>query len=99
MRRCPICTMLKWGGNATLLSMLREAEPDIIAITGDLIDSRNTDIAIALQFAEKAMEIARCYFVAGNHEARVSEDDSHRAGLVNLGVIVLEDECVLLTQS
>ena len=28
--------------NATLLNMLREAKPDIIAITGDLIDSRKT---------------------------------------------------------
>ena len=29
--------------NEKLLSMLREADPDMIAITGDLIDSRNTD--------------------------------------------------------
>ena len=28
--------------NETLLNMLREAKPDIIAITGDLIDSRGT---------------------------------------------------------
>lgn len=78
--------------NENLLDMLREAEPDIIAITGDLIDSRNTDIEIALQFAEEAMKIAPCYYVTGNHEARVSEYEDLREGLTELGVIVLEDE-------
>ena len=33
--------------NEKLLDMMWEAKPDIIAITGDLIDSRNTDIEIA----------------------------------------------------
>lgn len=37
--------------NENLLAMLRDAEPDIIAITGDLIDSRNTDIETALQYS------------------------------------------------
>ena len=79
-------------GNEKLLAMLREAEPDIIAITGDLIDSRNTDIGIALHFAEEAVKIAPCYYVTGNHEARVSAYDALKDGLLELGIIVLEDE-------
>lgn len=59
-------------GNQRLLDMLREAEPDMIAITGDLIDSRKTNIAVALAFAEEAVRIAPCYYVSGNHEARSS---------------------------
>ena len=55
-------------GNEKLLAMLRAAEPDMIAITGDMIDSRNTDVEVALNFAEKAMQIAPCYYVTGNHE-------------------------------
>lgn len=78
--------------NEKLLSMLREAEPDIIAITGDLIDSRNTNIEVALAFAEEAMKIAPCYYVTGNHEARVSEYDELKAGLEAAGVVVLENE-------
>ena len=46
--------------NEKLLETIRKAEPDIIAITGDLIDSRNTNIEIALHFAEEAMKIAPC---------------------------------------
>ena len=66
--------------------------PDIIAITGDLIDSRNTNIEVALAFAEKAMKIAPCYYVTGNHEARVSECAELKAGLEAAGVVVLENE-------
>lgn len=86
-------------GNAKLLAMLREAEPDIIAITGDLIDSRNTDIEVALAFAEKAMQIAPCYYVTGNHEARVSEYDGLKSSLENIGVVVLDDEQMEITIS
>ena len=79
-------------GNEKLLAMLREAEPDIIAITGDLIDSRNTNIEVALAFAEEAMKIAPFYYVTGNHEARVSEYDELKAGLEAAKVVVLENE-------
>ena len=78
-------------GNQRLLDMLREAEPDMIAITGDLIDSRKTNIAVALAFAEKAVKIAPCYYVSGNHEARVSEYRELKAGLEAAGVTVLDD--------
>lgn len=78
--------------NGNLLVMLKDAKPDIIAITGDFIDSRNTDIEIALQFAEKAAHIAPCYYVTGNHEAIVPEYDEFRSGLTKLGIVVLEDE-------
>lgn len=87
------------SGNEKLLAMLREASPDLIAITGDLIDSRNTNIEIALEFAEEAMRIAPCYYVTGNHEARIPEYDTLREGLVELGVIVLEDTSVEIEQS
>ena len=85
--------------NEKLLDMLREAKPDIIAITGDLIDSRNTDIDIALQFTKAAMEIAPCYYVTGNHEARVFEFDKLKEGMIELGVAVLEDGRINLEQS
>ena len=78
--------------NEKLLETIRKAEPDIIAITGDLIDSRNTNIEIALHFAEEAMKIAPCYYVTGNHEARIPEYDDLKSGLTGLGVVVLEDE-------
>ena len=77
--------------NEKLIAMLREAKPDMIAITGDLIDSRNTDVEIALRFIREAVKIAPCYYVTGNHEARVNEYDELKAGMEAAGVTVLED--------
>ena len=77
--------------NEKLLTMLREADPDMIAITGDLIDSRHTDIEVALQFIREVVKIAPCYYVTGNHEARVNEYEELKTGLISAGVIILED--------
>ena len=77
--------------NEKLISMLVEAAPDIIVITGDIIDSRNTNVDVALDFAEQAVKIAPCYYVTGNHEARVDEYSDLKDGLIDLGVTVLED--------
>ena len=86
-------------GNEKLLAILREAEPDIIVITGDLVDSYHTDIDIALRFAESAMKIAPCYYVTGNHEARISEYDDLKTGLESAGVVVLENERIELERN
>ena len=85
-------------GNSKLLELLSRTDPDIIVLTGDLIDSRNTDIEIALAFAREAMKIAPVYFVSGNHEARVSEYEDLKIGLAEAGVIVLENQKVEITR-
>ncbi len=78
--------------NEKLLALLKESKPDMIAITGDLIDSRNTDVDTALPFVKEAVKIAPCYYVTGNHEARVTEYFELQQGLAALGVDVLDDE-------
>lgn len=82
--------------NERLLTMLRETEPDIIVITGDLVDSRHTDMEIALCFAREAVKLAPCYYVTGNHEARISEYPMLKAELEAAGVLVLENEKLAL---
>lgn len=85
-------------GNSKLLSLLSQTDPDIIVITGDLIDSRQTDLDVALEFARQAIEIAPVYYVSGNHEARVSEYEDLKIGLTDAGVIVLENEKIELSR-
>lgn len=77
--------------NEKLLSLIRAAEPDIIAITGDLIDSRHTDIDSALAFVEAAAEIAPVYYVTGNHESRLDFDEIEPR-LIAAGGRVLRNE-------
>ena len=69
-------------GNEKLIELLSQTDPDMIVITGDLIDSRQTDLDIALEFAWQAGKIARLYYVSGNHEARVPEYEDLKTGLV-----------------
>ena len=85
-------------GNEKLIELLSQTDPDIIVITGDLIDSRHTDIEIALDFARQAIKLAPVYYVSGNHEARVREYEDLKMSLVEAGVIVLEDQKVQITR-
>ena len=84
--------------NKDLLVLLSQIKPDVIVLTGDLIDSRHTDIEIALDFAGKAVQIAPVYYVTGNHEARVPEYEQLKTSLVDLGVTVLENQKVQITK-
>ena len=84
--------------NEKLLEQLTQADPDVIFLTGDLVDSRRTDMEIALQFAARAVQIAPVYYVPGNHESRIKEYDLLKSGLEVAGVTVLENQKVQLTR-
>ena len=83
--------------NCKLLDSLGETEPDIIVITGDLVDSRRTDLGVALDFARRALEIAPVYYVPGNHESRLPEYEGFKQDLLKAGIIVLDNKKVTLT--
>ncbi len=85
-------------GNKKLLELLSENKPDIIVITGDLVDAGHTDIGVALDFAEEAVNIAPVYYVTGNHEANLSQYNELKTGLEAIGAIVLEDKTIQLEQ-
>lgn len=84
--------------NEKLLTLLEECDPDIIVLTGDLVDSRNTDLSAALRFAAEAVQIAPCYYVSGNHESRIRQWPRLRQGLLDADVTVLEDTGVRLAR-
>ena len=84
--------------NSQLIELLSQTDPDIIVITGDLIDSRQTDIEIAMEFVRLAMKISPVYYVSGNHEARIPEYEDLKMGLVEAGVVILENQKVQITR-
>lgn len=75
-----------------LLNAIKNAAPDLIAVTGDLIDSRHTDMEIAMEFIHGVTEIASVYYVTGNHEARTDEYAELEEQLEKAGVVILNDE-------
>ena len=84
--------------NEKLIQLLSQTNPDIISITGDLIDSRHTDIEIALDFARQAVKLAPVYYVSGNHEACVREYEDLKMGLAEAGVVILEIQKAQITR-
>ena len=82
-------------GNRRLLSAIRDTEPDIIVITGDLIDSRRTDMDVAFDFVREAAQIAPVLYVSGNHEARL-DYPAIRQGLREAGANILDDDKMIL---
>ena len=88
-------------GNTKLLSLLKEAAPDIIVITGDVVDCNRTDIDTASNFVTEAMKIAPCYYVTGNHEAALTESEYRKleAAVAGCGAEVLRDRAVSLERS
>ena len=84
--------------NVKLIELLSETDPDMIVLTGDLIDSRHTDIEIALEFARQIIKIAPVYYVSGNHEARVPEYEDLKMCLAEAGVVILENQKVQITR-
>lgn len=86
----------KFLNDAVLLS-LKEEKPDIIVLTGDLVDCRKTDIVKGLAFVSEIIEIAPVYYVTGNHECNISIDsqtdfDNMIYDMEDMGVTVLRGE-------
>lgn len=75
-----------------LLGEVAASQPDLIAVTGDLIDVGTTDLAGVLGVAERLEAIAPTYVVLGNHEADSPRRDELLHGLREAGVTVLRDE-------
>ena len=84
-----------------LLKRIKEQKPDIIVVTGDVVDSRHTLYGIAEKFFEGAVEIAPTYYISGNHEkwlidANVDKYDSFIQTIEDMGVVYLDNKEVEL---
>ncbi len=84
--------------NRILLSLIRKADPDIIAVTGDIIDSRRTDIDTAEEFIEDALRIAPIYYSTGNHESRIKNFSRMEREFTKEGAVVLRNEAQYISK-
>lgn len=60
--------------NKRLLKAIKDENPNIICITGDILDSYKPRIQIAINLLEGLSKIAPVYFVTGNHEYRLNKE-------------------------
>lgn len=85
----------KFGDNQdVLIQKIKSIDPDIIAITGDLIDSKSYDAEVSMQLIQEMVKKYPVYFVTGNHEQWSGKYNSLEKELKKYGVNVLRNEHV-----
>ena len=81
-----------------LLDRIREQEPDIIVVTGDVVDGNHTSYTIAESFFKGAVEICPVYYITGNHEVSLMGKGYGFADFLfeirSYGVIYLDDQYI-----
>lgn len=86
--------------NRQLIRQIAAEQPDSIVFTGDLLDSRHPNLAIVEDLIRELTAVAPCYYVTGNHEARLgSQFQELEQLLLAHSVVVLHDEAVPLTRN
>ena len=71
---------------------ISDQDPDIILITGDLIDRNRTDLDFAVQAVKEMIDIAPVYYVSGNHEIASGEYEKLSQELESIGVKNLDND-------
>lgn len=85
----------EFGNNQNkILGKIKEINPDIIVVTGDLIDANKTNVDVAMELINGAVKVAPVYYVSGNHEAWFGAYEELKCKLENSGVTVLDNEKV-----
>jgi predicted MPP superfamily phosphohydrolase len=74
-----------------LTNKIKGISPDIIVLTGDLIDRRKTNVDIAVKFVREIIKIAPVYYVTGNHEQLSENYKELEKELKNLHVIIMDN--------
>lgn len=77
-----------------LTTKVKEINPDIIVITGDLIDRRKTKINIAADFIKEIVKAAPTYYVSGNHEQLSQHYKELKSILYNLDVEIMDNSYI-----
>lgn len=79
-------------GNKKLLNIIEKQKPDIIVITGDLIDKKTADYSNVYDFVGQIVKInPNTYFVSGNHEWWNGNISEFAAGLNTTKINILNN--------
>lgn len=85
--------------NKHLIQTIEKLKPDIIVVTGDLINAYKPNRKHALAFIKQASRIAPLYFISGNHEARLPNYEDFIEDLTHCGAIVLNNKQITLRKN
>ncbi|WP_083682454.1 metallophosphoesterase [Paenibacillus sp. FSL A5-0031] len=80
---------------STITSKVKRLKPDLIVMTGDLVDSRRYNAETSLTLMRKMTELAPVYYVTGNHEYGPRLTALQKA-LKELGVHVMRNKSEMI---
>ncbi len=80
--------------NNKLVKNIKNIKPDIIVITGDLLDARRKNVKASVKMIKNIIEYAPIYYVSGNHEERCYKKNELLNEIIKLGVNVLDNKCI-----
>ncbi|WP_082233129.1 metallophosphoesterase [Halobacillus massiliensis] len=86
-------------GNKQLIAKVNELNPDIIVITGDLINRQTKYFHKVFSFIEQITDKHAVYFVTGNHEWENPVKDVFLNGLKARNVVILNNENMNFTKA
>lgn len=79
--------------NCDLISAIDDVSPDIIVLTGDIMDSYDTDLDVACEFIDGIIDIAPVYYTTGNHEYRFPLTyEKFEQHMISAGVAVIRNK-------
>ncbi len=79
-----------------LVKKIERNQPNLIVLTGDLVDANQTDIDTAINFITRINEFAPIYYVTGNHEASISSYDELEEKLISNKVTILDNKAEII---
>ena len=86
--------------NLKLLEKIHEEVPDIIVITGDMVNKYDTKFEKFLNIAETLSKKYKIYYIVGNHEIRLKKEDLEYVlnKLRGFGIKILNDEKITIAR-
>lgn len=81
--------------NRRLLDAVKNSRPDLIAISGDLVDEK-TDPAMLEPLLAGLVQLAPTYFVTGNHEWARDDTEEILSRIAEAGVTLLRNDYTVL---
>lgn len=91
-------TLLGRSHTERIVRMINEAEPDLVAIVGDLVDGSVDELGSAAEPLRDLVARDGSFFVTGNHEYFVEDPPSWIRELERLGVQPLQNENTVISR-
>ena len=78
----------------SIIDKIKEEKPNIIVLTGDIIDPEKSHTEASIDFIKRIKDYAPIYYVTGNHESYFEEGEfeKEKEALIETGVIVLDNK-------